>query len=151
MGRKNKAARSEPVVPAMSRMASTIADRIAQRKGFVMPLVPKSVLRCLLEAKSGSPLERLATMNIDKVDFVAKVARRPTPFTAETDSPARKEETARVVSCEKSTKSASGEVAEIYVLLKLDLLEDMNAYAKFVDDSRKVVCPSSFAKHTTQY
>ena len=62
MGRKNEAARSEHVAPAMSRMASTIADRIAQRKGPVMPPVPKSVPRCLFGAKSGSPLEKLAIM-----------------------------------------------------------------------------------------
>ena len=85
------------------------------------------------------------------MDSTTKVASRPTPFTAETDSLARKEDTARVGSCEKSTKPASGEAVEIYVLLKLDLLEVMNACAKFVDSSRKVVCPSSFAKHRTQY
>ncbi|KAM1453100.1 hypothetical protein ACFXTO_002752 [Malus domestica] len=74
----------------MSRMASTIADRIAQRKGPVMPPVLKSVPRCLLGAKSGSHLERLATMNSDKVDSTTKVAPMPTSFAAETD-PARKE------------------------------------------------------------
>ncbi|KAM1097891.1 hypothetical protein ACFX19_015490 [Malus domestica] len=128
MGRKNEAARSEPVAPAMLRMASMIVDTIAQRKGPVMPPVPKSVPRCLLGAKSGSLLERLATMNSDKVDFAAKVSPRPTPFATETD-PARKEETTRVGSCEKSTKPASGEAAEICVLLKLDLLEDMDTCA----------------------
>ncbi|KAM2360338.1 hypothetical protein ACFXTH_002744 [Malus domestica] len=90
----------------MSRMASTIADRIAQRKGSVMPPLPKSVPRCLLGAKSGSPLERLATINSDKVDSTTKVAPKPTSFAAETD-PVRKEETARVGSCEKFTKPAS--------------------------------------------
>ncbi|KAM2208069.1 hypothetical protein ACFXTI_024120 [Malus domestica] len=135
----------------MSRMASTIADNIAQRKDHVMPPVPKSVPRCLLGAKSGSPLERLATMNSDKVDYAAKVAPMLTPFAADTDLPAKNEKTAHMGSCEKSIKPASGEAAEICVLLKLDLLEDMDAYAKFVDGGRKVVCPSSFAKHTTQY
>ncbi|KAM1285113.1 hypothetical protein ACFX2J_027717 [Malus domestica] len=48
-----------------------------ERKGFVMPLMSKSVPRHLLEAKFGSPLERLTTMKRDKVDFAAKVA--PTP------------------------------------------------------------------------
>ncbi|KAM2515664.1 hypothetical protein ACFX1W_027885 [Malus domestica] len=116
-----------------------------------MPQMPKSVPRCLLGTKSDSPLERLATMNSDKVDSAAKVELRPTPFAAETDSPVRKKETARVGSCEKSTKPASGEPAEICVLLKLDLLEDMDVCTKFVDGGRKVVCPSSFAKHMTQY
>nr|XP_028957463.1 uncharacterized protein LOC103437191 [Malus domestica] len=46
------------------------------------------------------------------MDSSAKVASRPIPFAAETD-PVRKEETARVGSCEKSTKPAFGEVAEI--------------------------------------
>ncbi|KAM1630650.1 hypothetical protein ACFX2K_018755 [Malus domestica] len=151
MGRKNEAARSELVAPTMSRMANTIADRIAQRKGHVIPPMPKSILRCMLGANFSSPLERLATMNSDKVDFVAKVAPRPTPFATETDSPARKEETARVGSCEKSIKPAYGEAAEICVLLKLDLLDDIDVCAKFVDGGRKVVCPSSFAKHMTQY
>ncbi|KAM2162998.1 hypothetical protein ACFX1Q_040727 [Malus domestica] len=64
---------------------------------------------------------------------------------------ARKEETARVGSCEKSIKPASKEATEICVLLKLDLLEDIDACAKFVDGNRYVVCPSSFVKHMTQY
>ncbi|KAM1465371.1 hypothetical protein ACFXTO_044903 [Malus domestica] len=44
-GKKNKAARFEPVVPSMSRMASTIVDKIAQRKCPIMPPVPKFVPR----------------------------------------------------------------------------------------------------------
>ncbi|KAM2554437.1 hypothetical protein TB2_018558 [Malus domestica] len=122
----------------MSRMASTIVDRIAQRKVLIMPLVPKFVPKCLLGAKSGSPLERLATMNSDKVNSAAKVALRPTLFTAKID-PTRKEETACVGSCEKSTKPASRKAAEICVLLKLDLLEDMDVCAKFVDGDRKAM------------
>ncbi|KAM1119371.1 hypothetical protein ACFX2B_042967 [Malus domestica] len=90
-------------------------------------------------------------MNSDKVDSAAKVAPRPTPFAAETNSPTRKNETARVSSCEKSIKPASGKAAEICVLLKLDMLEDMDVCAKFVDGGRNVVCPSSFAKNMTQY
>ena len=85
------------------------------------------------------------------MDFTAKVAPRLIPSSAENDSPARKEKIARVGNCEKSTKPASREAAEIYALLKLDLLEDMDACAKFVDGVRKVVCPSSFTKHTTGY
>ena len=44
-------------------------------------------------------------------------------------------------SCEKSTKLASREAAEICVLLKPNLLEDMDAYATFVDGVRKVCLP----------
>ncbi|KAM0962524.1 hypothetical protein ACFX13_022060 [Malus domestica] len=127
-GKKNEAARSEHVAHSMLRMASTIVDKIAQRKGFIMPHVPKSISGRSFGAKSGSPLEKLAIMKSGKVDFVVKVAPMPTPFAAETDSPARKEDTACV-----------------------DLLEDMDACAKFVNGGRKVVYPSSFAKYTTQY
>ncbi|KAM1529748.1 hypothetical protein ACFX1Z_018919 [Malus domestica] len=67
-------------------------------------------------------------MNSDKVDSAAKVALRPTLFTAKID-PTRQEKTACVGSCEKSTKPASREAAEICVLLKLDLFEDMNVCA----------------------
>ncbi|KAM1119619.1 hypothetical protein ACFX2B_043175 [Malus domestica] len=101
-GTKNEAAKFEHVVPAMSRMASTIADMIVRHKGHVMPLVLNFVPRRLLGAKSGSPLERLTIMKSDKVDSTAKVAPRPIPYAAETDSPAGNEETACVGSCEKS-------------------------------------------------
>ena len=90
-------------------------------------------------------------MKSDKVDSAAKVALRPTDSAVETDSPAGKNETVRMGSCEKTIMPASGEAAEICVLLKPVSLEDMDACTKFVDGVRKVVCPSSFAKHTTQY
>ncbi|KAM1221805.1 hypothetical protein ACFX2J_009415 [Malus domestica] len=102
--KKNEAARTEPMAPAMSRMASTTADRIAQHRGPVIPPMLKFVPRCPLEAKFGSPLEMLAIMKIDKVDSTAKVAPRSTPSTAEIDSLAGNEETACLGSCEKSTK-----------------------------------------------
>ena len=75
---------------SMLRMASTIVDKIVQRKDPVMPPVSKSVPRRLWGAKSGSPLERLAAMKSDKMDLAAKVALRPTPPAAEIDSPAKK-------------------------------------------------------------
>ncbi|KAM1518061.1 hypothetical protein ACFX1X_021423 [Malus domestica] len=55
-GKKNKVARSEHVASSMLRMASTIVDKITQRKGFIMPPVPKSVPGRSLGAMSGSPL-----------------------------------------------------------------------------------------------
>ncbi|KAM2993193.1 hypothetical protein FF2_045323 [Malus domestica] len=67
-GKKNKAARSEHVASSMLRMASTIVDKIAQRKGFIMPL-------------------RLAIMKSGKVDSAAKVAPKPALFAAEIDLP----------------------------------------------------------------
>ncbi|KAB2622767.1 hypothetical protein D8674_024949 [Pyrus ussuriensis x Pyrus communis] len=114
---KNKDARSEPVAPVMSRMANSIVD------------MPKSMPRCPLGAKSGSYSGRLTIMNNHKVDSTAKVALRPIPSATKTDSPARNEETARVGSYEKSTKPTSREAAEICVLLKPDLLDDMDACA----------------------
>ncbi|KAM1680975.1 hypothetical protein ACFX2K_038586 [Malus domestica] len=68
--KKTKVARSESMAPAMSKMASTISDRIAQHKGFVM-----------------SKVSKLTIMKSDKVDSAAKVAPRSTPLTAKTDSP----------------------------------------------------------------
>ncbi|KAM2748736.1 hypothetical protein EV2_027724 [Malus domestica] len=118
----------------MSRMARMIADKIVQHKGLVMPLMPNFVPRCLLGAKSGSPLERLAIMKSDKVDSATKVAPRPIPYAAKTDSPAGNEETARVGSCKKSTKPASGEAAEIYVPLKPYLLKTWT-YSKAVKET----------------
>ncbi|KAM1444897.1 hypothetical protein ACFX2I_040990 [Malus domestica] len=144
-GKKDEATRSEPVMPTMPKVANTIANRIAQHRDCVVPLVPKSVTRHSLGVKSGSYLERLATMKSDKVDSAAKVTQRPTPLTAE------KDETARVDSCEKSTKLVYGEATEIHALLKPDLLKDMDPYVKFIDGIKGVVCPSSFMKHTTQY
>ncbi|KAM2075110.1 hypothetical protein ACFX1T_038042 [Malus domestica] len=77
----------------------TIADRIAQWRGQVMPPVSKSVPRRSLRAKFGSPLERLTIMKTDKVGSTAKVAPRSTYLPTET---------ARMGNCEKSTKLASG-------------------------------------------
>ncbi|KAM2599611.1 hypothetical protein TB2_038006 [Malus domestica] len=140
-GKKNEAARSEHVASAMSRMTCTIADSIAQCIGLGMPSVPKS----------GSHSEKLAIMKSDKVDSAAKVALRPIPSAAEIDSSAGKEETASVGNCEKSIKPAFGKAIEIHALLQPDLLEGNDACAKFVDGVRKVVCPSSFAKHIAEY
>ena len=90
-------------------------------------------------------------MMSDKVDSTAKVVPRPTSHAAEINSPAGKKETAHVGSYEKFTKPAYVEAVEICALLKLDLLENMNASAKFVDGVRGVVCSSSFAKYTIEY
>ena len=147
-GKKDEATRSKPVTLAVSKMASLIANRIAHSRASVVPLVPKPVPRCLLGTKSGSPLERLSTMKSDKVDSAAKVVPRPIPLAAEIGSPTEKEKTVRIGSCEKSTNPVSMESTEIYALLKPDLLEDMDACSKLVDDVKGVVCLSSFAKHT---
>ncbi|KAM2494241.1 hypothetical protein ACFX1W_034369 [Malus domestica] len=74
----------------VAREGPPAAERIAQRRGPVMPLVPKFVPRYPLRAKFGSPLERLAIMKSDKVDYAGKVALRPTSPAAKTDSSAKK-------------------------------------------------------------
>ncbi|KAM1285431.1 hypothetical protein ACFX2J_027993 [Malus domestica] len=127
----------------MSRMACTIADSIAQCRGLVMPLVPKSALRCSLGAKFGSSSEKLAITKSDKVDSTAKVALRPIPSVAKIDSSAGKKKTACMGSCEKSTKPVFGEAAEICVLLKPNLLEDMDACAKFVNGKMAILAAES--------
>ncbi|KAB2604408.1 hypothetical protein D8674_039600 [Pyrus ussuriensis x Pyrus communis] len=109
------------------------------------------LLSPLHRKKSGSHLERLATMKSDKVFMPAKVTLQPDPSVADTNSSAEKNEIARAGNHEKSTKFASGEVAEICALLKPDLLEDMNVCAKFVNGVKGVIGPSFFAKHTTEY
>ncbi|KAM2426126.1 hypothetical protein ACFXTH_000378 [Malus domestica] len=100
----------------MPKVASTIANRIAQHRGSSVPLVPKFVPSRILGTKSDSPLERLATMKNDKVDFAAKVALRPISFAAETGSPVEKDKTTRVGNCEKSAKPVSRKVTEICAL-----------------------------------
>ncbi|KAM2280030.1 hypothetical protein ACFX1S_040795 [Malus domestica] len=149
--KKDEAAKFEHVRHAMPKMASTIVDKIAQRVSSIVPLVLKFIPIRLLGAEFGLPLEMLTTMKSDKVDSTAKVAPRPIPFAAETGSPTEKDKTACMGSCEKSTKPVSRKSVEICALLKPDLLEDMDTYARLIDGIRVVVCPSSFVKHTTQY
>ncbi|KAM2941480.1 hypothetical protein COP2_030713 [Malus domestica] len=72
-------------------------------------------------------------MKSDQVPLPTKVVPKYAPSAAETDLFVEKNETTRVGSPEKSTKSISREVAEICALLKPDMLEDIHACAKFVD------------------
>ncbi|KAM2919777.1 hypothetical protein COP2_041703 [Malus domestica] len=67
-GKKDKAARSKPVTSAMLKIASTIVDKITQRRGSVVPLVLISMPIHPSGVKFGSPFEGLATMKNDKVD-----------------------------------------------------------------------------------
>ncbi|KAM2510581.1 hypothetical protein PS1_035064 [Malus domestica] len=131
------------------KVASSVVDRIAQRRSSYVPSVPKFMPKCPSGAKFSSPLKRFATMKSNKVHLPAKMAPKPVPSIAKTDSSTEKKETARAGSCEKSTKSVYGEAAEIYMLLRPDLLEDMNVCAKFIDGIKGVIGPSSFVKHTT--
>ncbi|KAB2600287.1 S2-RNase [Pyrus ussuriensis x Pyrus communis] len=104
--KKDEAIRYEPVAPAMLKVAS----RIAQCRGSIMPLVPKSVPRC-----------PVAIMKSDKVDSAAKVAPNPIPLIAKIGLPTEKRD------CSS---------AEICALLKPNMLEDMDACPKLVDSVR---------------
>ena len=148
---KNEAARSEHVASAMPRMACTIAGRIAQCKGPFMPPVSKSVPRRPLKAKCGSHLEKLAIIKSNEMNYVAKVAPRPTSSATKTDSPAGKERLLAWAAVRKSTKPASREADEICVLLEQICLETWTFMPSLLMVLERFVCLSSFAKHTTQY
>ena len=81
----------------------------------------------------------------------AKVAPNPIPPAAETKLPSERGETACANGPGKSAKSNSKEAAEICALLRPDLLEDMDACAKFVDGVKGIIGPGSFVKHTPEY
>ncbi|KAB2628989.1 hypothetical protein D8674_033784 [Pyrus ussuriensis x Pyrus communis] len=135
-------ARSITIVePAANEATSSIPDKIARRRNFVVPPMPKFVPKHPSGTKFSSPSERLTTMKSDKVPLLAKVALKLVLSAAETDSSTEKKETACVGSCEKSTKFASGKTAEICALLKPDLLEDMDVCVKFIDGIKWVVGP----------
>ncbi|KAM1174665.1 hypothetical protein ACFX19_027763 [Malus domestica] len=151
VGENDKVARSVPVTPTILKVASSIADRIAQRRSSTMPPVPKFMSKYLFGVTSGSHLERLAIMKSDKVPLPAKVAQKPVPSVAETHSSAEKNDTVRAGSCEKSINFVSREAAEICAFFRPNLLEDMDVCTKFVDGVIWVVGMSSFAKHTTEY
>ena len=125
-----------------------IVERLAQRKGSVVPSVYEFMSKCPLGAKSGSTFERLATMKSGKVDSAAKVELGPIPHFAVIDSSAKKGKSARMDSCERYTKSEAEKFLEVYALLKAYLLEDIVTCAMFIDSVGKVVVRSySLAKH----
>ncbi|KAB2608933.1 hypothetical protein D8674_012101 [Pyrus ussuriensis x Pyrus communis] len=110
------------------------------------------MLSHLRREKGGMPpREEIKRIKSEKVPLPAKVAPKLIPSAVKTDSFTEKKETARAGNHEKSTKSAFREVAEICVLLKPDLLKDIDVCAKFVDGVKGVVGPSSFVKHMTRY
>ncbi|KAM1807244.1 hypothetical protein ACFX11_030289 [Malus domestica] len=150
-GEKERTARFVQITPIALKGSSSIAEKIAQRRSSFVSPVLKFVSKRSSGAKSSSPLERLATMKSDKVSMPVKVVPKPASSVAATNSFAEKEETVRSGKLDESTKAVSGEVAEICVLLKPDLLEDMDICAKFVDGVKKIIGPSLFAKHTSEY
>ncbi|KAM2489944.1 hypothetical protein PS1_046874 [Malus domestica] len=150
-GEKERTATFVPVTPIALKAASSIVEKIVQRKSSSVPLVPKFVLKRPSKAKPGLPLKRLATMKSDKVPLSAKVAPKTASSASATNSSADKNEAARLGKLEESGKAVSGEAAKICALLKPDLLEDMDVCAKFVDGIKEIVGPSLFAKHTPEY
>ncbi|KAM2339397.1 hypothetical protein ACFX1X_018982 [Malus domestica] len=82
-------------------------------------------------------------MKSEKVDSIAKVASGPIPSTIVIDSSTKKGKFARTGNCERSTEFEAGAFLEVCTLLKANLLEDVNAYAKFVDNVGKVVIRSN--------
>ncbi|KAM1940029.1 hypothetical protein ACFX13_027783 [Malus domestica] len=84
------------------------------------------------------------------MDFTAKVAFGPAPSFIVTDSSAEKGKYASTGSCERSIEFETGEFPEVCVLLKGDLLEDVDTCAKFVDSVGKIFIRSdSFVKCPT--
>ncbi|XP_050121360.1 uncharacterized protein LOC126599015 [Malus sylvestris] len=150
-GEKERTATFVPVTPIASKAASSIAEKIAQRKSSSVPLVPKFVPKRPSGTKPDLPLKRLATMKSDKVPLSAKVAPNTASSAAATISSADKNEAARSGRLEESAKAVSEEAAKICALLKPDLLEDMDVCAQFVDGVKEIVGPSLFAKHTPEY
>ncbi|KAM1602848.1 hypothetical protein ACFX1Z_029518 [Malus domestica] len=101
----------------------------------------------MLGTKSGLTSKRVAAMKSRKVNSADKVAPRHVPHSVVTDSSAENGKSAHIGSCEISTESEVREFPEVCALLKADLLEDVDACAKFVDSFGKVIIRSdSFAK-----
>lgn len=73
----SKLAEDGPVKPATPKVARIIADRIAQRRGSVMPPV--------FGAKSESTSERLAALKSGNEDSASRVALGPIPLAVGVD------------------------------------------------------------------
>lgn len=115
----------------LKTLSLTIAEKIAHRKGSVVPQVSGFVSKWVFGAKSDSASKMLTTIKSRKVDFAAKVVSEPIPLTTATYSFDEIGKFALIGSCEKSTDSVSEEFLDIYALLKADLLEDVDGCTKF--------------------
>lgn len=122
---------SKPTKHVAPKVAMTIAKKIAQRKGFVVPQVFGFVSKWAFGGKFGSSSKRFATMKSIKVDFAAKMVPEPVPPTIATYSFNEMGKFACMGSCEKSIDFVSGEFLKICALLKADLFEDVDACTKF--------------------
>lgn len=119
---------SDLAKPTTPKVATTIAEMIAQRKGSMVPLVSRFVSKRQFRAKFGLVSEKFTAMKSKNVDYAAKVALGPVHLAYATDSYVENEKSTRVDSYEKSTESVYEEFPEVCALLKVDLFEDVNAY-----------------------
>lgn len=78
-------------------------------------------------------------MKSRKVESDAKVTPGLIPHSAVTNSFDEKGKYTHMGSREKSVKLGSEEFPEVYAMLKADLLEDIDAYANFVDSVRSMI------------
>lgn len=140
---KKEATGSELLKCATSRVARTIADKIEHQRSFAMPLLLGFIPRQPFVPKSDLIPKVHAVGNSEDGDSTAKAVSRPAPLV-------ENETSARMNSCDQPAKRALGEFSKIHVLLKPDLLEDTEAYAKFVDGVSKVVSSSFFARRKAQ-
>ncbi|KAM2375294.1 hypothetical protein COP2_045329 [Malus domestica] len=93
----------------------------------------------------------LIAMKSSKVDSTAKMPPgHVLPYTA-TDSSFEKGKSAYTGSYERSTESEAGEFPEVYVLLKVNLLEDVDACARFVDSVGKIIIRSNSFVNCSAY
>ncbi|KAM1286257.1 hypothetical protein ACFX2J_000330 [Malus domestica] len=141
--RKKEAARSKLMKLVAPKIARNVADKIAQRRSYVVPSVPWFILRLPLVPKSSPiPKVHVAAKN-EGDDFIAKAVSGPTSFI-------EKEAFARMSSHHQPTEPTLGEFSEIHALIKSNLLEDTEACAKFIDGVSKVVDSSFFTRHEAQ-
>ncbi|KAM2461599.1 hypothetical protein PS1_012547 [Malus domestica] len=111
------------------------------------PLVSGFISKHLSGAKFSSSSNRLAAIKSENIDYTAKVAPGPVLPSTAIGSSAEKDKSACTGSCERSTKSEAREFRKVCALMKTNLLEDIDACAKFVDSVGKVFIRSdSFAK-----
>ncbi|KAM1581846.1 hypothetical protein ACFX10_029648 [Malus domestica] len=145
----------KPKTSSVTRGSSSVAKKLVIDLTFLegakktvkpKPMKPAAP-KCMLGTKSGLTSKRLAAMKSRKVNSADKVAPKHVHSSAMTDSFAENGKSAHIGSCERSTKFEVREFLEVCALLKADLLEDVDACAKFVDSVGKVVIRSdSFAK-----
>ncbi|KAM1763380.1 hypothetical protein ACFX11_002724 [Malus domestica] len=93
--RVNKTVEPEPMKSATPKVTTYIIERLAQRKGSVVPPVSGFVSKCPSGAKSELAFERLASMKSENVDSAAKVAPGPTHHSVVIDSSIEKGKSAR--------------------------------------------------------